>query len=189
MCLTCQLWYDGAMDTEITPVDERPLTTFVQNGLPAHYHELDEDEVSKAIARCTRTEVRILNLVAKGMKASAICKQLGLKRTVLTKYLASRPHFHDAYYTIRANGFSSENIRALAHSKAVSLVEHLEEIATAPFDEDTKPARLAVSVNASKELLTLSGLYKGTQQDATTVNIGQLLVQLSNTDDTPQWKR
>jgi len=177
------------MDTEITPVDERPLSIVVQNGLPAHYHELDEDEVNKAIARCTRTEVRILNLVAKGMKASEICKQIGLKRSYLTRLLQTRGDFHDAYYTIMANGFSSENIRALAQSKAVSLVEHLEEIATAPFDEDTKPARLAVSVNASKELLTLSGLYRGTQQEGTTVNIGQLLVQLSNTDDTPQWKR
>ena len=177
------------MDTEITPVDERPLSIVVQNGLPAHYHELDEDEVSKAIARCTRTEVRILNLVAKGMKASEICKQIGLKRSYLTRLLQTRGDFHDAYYTIMANGFSSENIRALAQSKAVSLVEHLEEIATAPFDEDTKPARLAVSVNASKELLTLSGLYRGTQREGTTVNIGQLLVQLSNTDDTPQWKR
>ena len=160
----------------------------MQGGILAHYHELDEDEVNKAIARCTRTEVRVLNLVAKGMKASEICKQIGLKRSYLTRLLQTRGDFHDAYYTIMANGFSSENIRALAQSKAVSLVEHLEEIATAPFDEDTKPARLAVSVNASKELLTLSGFHRGMSGDSTMVNIGQLLINLG-TDDTPQWKR
>lgn len=188
MCPTWQSWYDGAMDTEITPVDERPLSAFVQNGLPAHYHELDEDEVNKAIAKCTRTEIKVLNLVAKGMKASEICKQIGLKRTVLTKYLASRPHFHDAYYTIMSTGFSSENIRALAHSKAVEVVENLSDLATEPFDSETRPARLAVKVNASKELLELAGLHRGMSGDSTMVNIGQLLINLG-TDDTPQWKR
>ena len=177
------------MNTEITPVDERPLSTIKQSGMLTHYHELTEGELNKALSQCTRTEVRILNYAAKGMRGAEICRELGLKRSTLTQYLKQRPHFHDAYYTVVNSGFSSENIKALAHSKAVGLVEHLEAIATAPFDEDTKPARLAVSVNASKELLDLAGLHKGMSADGATINIGQLLVQLSTNDgDIPQWK-
>jgi len=170
--------------------DERPLSTLKQSGMLTHYHELSEEEVNKALTQCTRTEVRILNFAAKGMRGAEICREIGLKRSTLTQYLKSRPHFHDAYYTVVSSGFSSENIRALAHSKAVSLVEHLETIATEPFDENTKPARLAVAVNASKELLDIAGLHKGMSGgDGATINIGQLLVQLSTKDDTPQWRR
>ena len=59
-----------------------------------------------------------------------------------------------------------------------------------PIDwETTKPAMIAQSVSASKELLSLGGVYpKSTSDGGGTVNIGQLLVNLSP-DSTPQWKR
>ena len=183
------MWYDCAMSTEITPADERPLSTIKVRGMFATYHELSDAEMNRALAQCTRTEIHILNLAAKGMNGAEICREIGIKRITMAQYLSTKEHFHDAYYTVMGMGFSSENIRALAHSKAVGLVEHLETIATEPFDSDTKPARLAVAVNASKELLDLAGLHQGNAGDGATVNIGQLLVQLSTNDDTPQWKR
>ena len=178
-----------SMDTEVTHDEGRQLSTIQQNGHLAHYHELSEGDLNNALRQCTRTEVRILNYVAKGMSGAEICREIGIKRATLTQYLRQRSHFHDAYYTVMATGFSSENIKALAHSKAVGLVEHLESIATADFNDETKPARLAVAVNASKELLDIAGLHNSTSGDGATINIGQLLVQLSNSDNTPQWRR
>jgi len=175
------------MSTDIAQIDERPLSTVMVGGQTAHYHELTEAEVSTALHKFTRTEIAILNLAAGGMGGSAICEKVGIKRSTFSKYL-QKPLLHDCYYTVQSAGLTSDNIRELAHAKAANLVEHLNDIATMPVDEDTKPAQLAVSVNATKELLTLGGLYKGVQPDATTVNIGQLLVNLS-TDTTPQWKR
>ena len=174
------------MSTDIVRTDDRPLSTVMMGNQVAHYHELTEAEVSNAVRKLTRTEIAILNLAAGGMGGSAICAKVGIKRSTFSRYM-KKTLFHDCYYTVQASGFTSDNIREMAHAKAANLVEHLNDIATLPIDDDTKPAQLAVSVNATKELLTLGGLYKGVAPD-TTVNIGQMLVNLS-TDDTPQWKR
>ena len=174
------------MSTDIVREDERPLSTVMVGNQVAHYHELTEVEVSTALHKLSRTEIAILNLAAGGMGGSAICTNVGIKRSTFSRYM-KKSLFHDCYYTVQSAGFTSDNIREMAHAKAANLVEHLNDIATMPIDEDTKPAQLAVSVNATKELLTLGGLYKGVAPD-TTVNIGQLLVNLG-TDDTPQWKR
>ena len=170
-------------------IDERPLSTVKTsgpNGL-AHYHELTEAEVGSAIQRFSRTEVKMLSLAARGYSNKNICQEIGVKASTLRRSL-DKPLFHDAFYTVAGYGFSSDTVVALAKSKAIDLVEHLNDVAMMPITEDTKPAQLAVSVNASKELLTIGGIYKNAVQDPTTVNIGQLLVNLK-IDDTPQWKR
>ena len=174
------------MSTDIVQVDERPLSTVTIGNQVAHYHELTEAEVSTALHKLSRIEIAILNLAAGGMGGSAICEKVGIKRATFSKHM-KKPLFHDCYYTVRSSGFTSDNIREMAHAKAANLVEHLNDIATMSIDEDTKPAQLAVAVNATKELLTLGGLYKGVAPDPP-VNIGQLLVSLA-TAGTPQWKR
>ena len=99
--------------------------------------------------------------------------------------------FRDSFYTIQSYGFSSETVIAAARSKALDLIEKLNDIAMLPITEDTKPAQLTASVSSARELLTISKIYKNTVQDPTQINIGQLLIQLSQTDsDTrPTWKR
>jgi len=173
------------------PVEEtRPLSRVVPKGfLPAHYHELSEQELSDALPTFTRTEVRVLTLAAKGISKKEICSRVGLKTSTLTKYL-TKELFHDAYYTLVGGaGFTNANAQALAQSKAVPIIERLNDIATMPIDWDsTKPAMVAQSVSASRELLTLGGAYPKSTPDGTTINIGQMLLNLT-TGDTPQWKR
>ena len=173
-----------------TTEDTRPLSRVVPKGfLPAHYHELTELELSDALPTFTRTEIRVLTLAAKGISKKEICSRVGLKTSSLTKYL-KQELFHDAYYTlVGGTGFTNANAQALAQSKAVPIIERLNDIATMPIDWDaTKPAMIAQSVSASRELLTLGGAYPKSTSDATTINIGQMLLNLTPSD-TPQWKR
>jgi len=174
----------------VPPEDTRPLSRVVPKGfLPAHYHELTELELSDALPTFTRTEVRVLTLAAKGISKKEICSRVGLKIASLTKYL-KQELFHDAYYTlVGGTGFTNANAKALAQSKAVPIIERLNDIAIMPIDWDsTKPAMIAQSVVASRELLTLGGAYPKSTADATTINIGQMLLNLTPSD-TPQWKR
>jgi len=181
------------MDTpEISQIDERPVSTVRPKGfLVAHYHEMSDQDLSDALPRLTRTQVRVLTLAAQGANKKEICRTIGIRKTTLMNYLYANEPFHDAYYTIIAGtGFSANNTQRLALSKGISSVERLAEIAQMPIDwETTKPAMIAQSVSASKELLSLGGVYpKSAGDGGGTVNIGQLLVNLTQ-DDTPQWKR
>ena len=185
--MTCLMWYDDPMTT-----DERPLSQIRSPGPTGvtHYHALSEAELSDAIQRCTGAEIRMLSLAAKGYSNQAICKQLGIKGSTLTRS-KQKETFRDSFYTIQSYGFSSETVIAAARSKALDLIEKLNDIAMLPITEDTKPAQLTASVSSARELLTISKIYKNTVQDPTQINIGQLLIQLSQTDsDTrPTWKR
>ena len=184
------------MNTDIESTDERPLSTIVQGNFLAYYHELSEDELDASIQTLTSQQVKMLHCAARGMNSRETCKQLGIKRSTLTVYLKGSVHFHDAYYTMMNSkrGFTASNIKAVAHGHALDTVQTLSTLANSPFDDETKPARLAVQVNAGKEILEIAGLHpskntgSGEQQ---VINIGQLLVNLSKADgeDLPQWKR
>ena len=181
------MWYHAPM-----AIDERPLSQIRSPGPAgvAHYHALSEAELSDAVQRCTGTEIRMLSLAAKGYSNQAICKELGIKLSTLT-HARKKETFKDSFYTIRSYGFSSETVIAAARSKALDLIEKLSDIAMLPITEDTKPAQLTASVTSARELLTISKIYKNPVQDPTQINIGQLLIKLSQNDTNPlkQWER
>jgi len=172
-------------NTDIIPIDQRPLSTTQISGQTAWFHQLSDQEIGDAMGKFTDGEVRILALAARGVAPKEILRQTSIKAVTFTR-LKKRQLFRDAYYSLAADTrpITIEGIRTLAQSHAVDSTMNIIDLANA--DTETA-AEHKVKLEANKEVLSLAGAT--VSQGIPSVQIGQLLVNLVQQQGTkPPWE-
>ena len=144
------------------------------------FQPLPEETINQVLSQASPQGRLILYWASRGEKKPQIAKRLGITSSQLSRYFRNS-QFNLCYLTLVNNPIllSVSAISAIAKAEAVL---HMNTLSSLALSEATTSGEKQVKLSATKECLVLAGVYS--QFEASPISIGNMLVQLTQTNNT-----